>query len=234
MVAYSNDDHQCLSSLSCELRIIKAKDIELKSKTGSTTGGLFVIYYLSTGNNKKQRIELNSQEMIPSTSSHDDDERKMMIWNESFSLECVGTDEDSIKKNLRQQSVVFELRWRSSLKNLLGKKSKSQLLGRAEVPWKTVLESPNMEIENWVVMAPPSSNNKKIIKSGARVLDEDHVKAAVPSLQVSMKVSVVAHHQLPKKKKSWAVDECGCGGHGACNSCADYELFALMAAMEAL
>ncbi|KAL5818196.1 hypothetical protein ACOSQ3_022093 [Xanthoceras sorbifolium] len=233
MVAYSNDDHQCLSSLSCELRIIKAKNIELKSKTGSTTGGLFVRYYLSTENNKKQRIQLNSQEMIPSTSSHDDDEHKMMIWNESFSLECVGTDEDSIKKNLRQQSVVFELRWRSSLKNLLGKKSKSQLLGRAEVPWKTVLESPNMEIENWVVMAPPSSsNNKKIIKSSARVLDEDHVKAAAASLQVSMKVAVVAH-QLPKKKNSW-VDECGYGGHGACNSCADHELFALMAAMEAL
>ncbi|KAL5753524.1 hypothetical protein ACOSP7_021744 [Xanthoceras sorbifolium] len=233
MVAYSNDDRQCLSSLSCELRIIKAKNIELKSKTGSTTGGLFVRYYLSTENNKKQGIELNSQEMIPSTSSHDD-EYKMMIWNESFSLECVGTDEDSIKQNLRQQSVVFELRWRSSLKNLLGKKSKSQLLGRAEVPWKTVLESPNMEIENWVVMAPPSSNNKKIIKRSARVLDEDHVKAAAASLQVSMKVAVVAHQLPKKKKKSWAVDECGCGGHGACNSCADYELFALMAAMEAL
>ncbi|TXG60682.1 hypothetical protein EZV62_015255 [Acer yangbiense] len=235
----ASNAHQYLSSLSCEVGIIKAKNIELKSNSSSTTGGVFVRYYLSGGNNKRS-IQLNSQE-ISSSKSDDDDE--LMIWNESFSLECVGT-EDSIK-NLNQQSVVFELRWRpdikaSSIKHLLGKKkSKSKLLGRAEIPWKTVFESPNLEIQNWVVMVP----NNKINNNSARVLDQDHVlNLAAPSLQVSMKV-VIDHqvHKLVEKKKnkkssSW-VDECGCSDdrhhHGGCN-CADYEIFALVAALESL
>ncbi|KAK3226091.1 hypothetical protein Dsin_005953 [Dipteronia sinensis] len=241
----ASNDHQYLSSLSCEVGIIKAKNIEyLKSNSSTSTGGVFVRYYLSGGNNKTS-IQLNSKEISsssPSKSESDDDE-VMMIWNESFSLECVGT-EDSIK-NLNQQSVVFELRWRpdikaSSLKYLLGKKkSKSKLLGRAEIPWKTVFESPNLEIQNWVVMVP---DNYKINNS-ARVLDQDHVlKLAAPSLQVSMKV--VIDHQVPKmvekkkiNKSSLWVDECGCSddhhNHGGCN-CADYEIFALVAALESL
>ncbi|KAK3226092.1 hypothetical protein Dsin_005954 [Dipteronia sinensis] len=234
----ASNDNQYLSSLSCEVGIVKAKNIELKSNSSSTTGGVFVRYYLSGGNNKRS-IKLNSQEI---SSSKSDDDELMMIWNESFSLECVGTEESI--KNLSQQSVVFELRWRpdikaSSLKYLLGKKkSKSRLLGRAEIPWKTVFESQNMEIQNWVVMVP----NKKGNNSSARVLDQDHVlKLAAPSLQVSM--TVVIDHQVPKmvekknnnKSSSW-VDECGCSDdhhHGGCN-CADYEIFALVAALESL
>ncbi|ESR41426.1 hypothetical protein WN944_023686 [Citrus x changshan-huyou] len=196
-----------LSSLSCELRIIKAKNTEYLK---STSGSLFVRYYLSAGNNK--RIKLNSQE-ISSDSN--------LIWNESFSLECLGT-EDSIKE-LKQQRVVFELRWRKSSANFLGKKSKSQLLGRAEVQWNKVFESPNMEIENWVMMVPKINN---------RVCED--VKP--PSLQVAMKVGAPKMVEMEKnirndRLKKW--DECGCANGKACN-CSDYEVFALMAALEAM
>ncbi|KAK2657248.1 hypothetical protein Ddye_010300 [Dipteronia dyeriana] len=235
----ASNDHQYLTSLSCEIGIIKAKNIKLKPNSSSTTGGVFVRYYLSGGNNKRS-VQLNSQEISSSSSSKSDDDEFMMIWNESFSLECVGTEE--CIKNLSQQSVVFELRWRpdtkaSSLKYILGKKkSKSRLLGRAEIPWKTVFESPNMEIQNWVVMVP-----KHKVNNSARVLDQDHVlKLAAPSLHVSMKT--VIDNQVPKmvekkknKSSSW-VDECGCSDdhhHGGCN-CADYEIFALVAALESL
>ncbi|KAJ0096763.1 hypothetical protein Patl1_27238 [Pistacia atlantica] len=113
---------QYLSSLSCELRIIKAKNIEFNKSTSN--GGFFVRYYLSTCNNK--RIELNTKEISPSSGN--------LIWNESFSLECLGS-EDSIS-NLKQQNVVFELRWRRTTPSCLGKKCKSQLLGKAEISWE--------------------------------------------------------------------------------------------------
>ncbi|KAJ4715708.1 C2 domain protein [Melia azedarach] len=202
--------HQFFSSLSCELRIIKAKNIEFKSSSG---GNLFVRYYLSAGDNK--RIQLNSKEI----SSNSD-----LIWNEAFALECLGT-EDAIKE-LKQQSVVLELRWRKTKANFLGKKSKSELLGRAEIPWKTVFESPNMEVEKWVSM---------VSKNRSRVLEED---LKPPSLQVAMKVEGPKMVEILEKNrknertlKKW--DECGCANSGAC-SCSDYEIFALVAAMEAL
>ncbi|KAK2655772.1 hypothetical protein Ddye_008824 [Dipteronia dyeriana] len=212
----ASNAHQYLSSLSCEVGIIKAKNIELKSNSSSTAGGVFVRYYLSGGKNKRS-IQLNSKEISSSSPSKSDDDELMMIWNESFSLDKA-----------------------SSLKNLLGKKkSKSRLLGRAEIPWKTVFESPNLEIQNWVVMV----QNNKINKNSARVLDQDHVNLAAPSLQVSMKVDDVDHQVLPKmvekknnnKSSSRWVDECGClddhHHHGGCN-CDNYEIFALVAALE--
>ncbi|KAJ0040762.1 hypothetical protein Pint_26595 [Pistacia integerrima] len=203
---------QYLSSLSCELRIIKAKNIEFNKSTSK--GGLFVRYYLSAGNNK--RIQLNTKEISPSSGN--------LIWNESFSLECLGS-EDSIS-NLRQQSVVFELRWRRTTPSFLGKKCKSQLLGRAEISWEKVLESPKMEIENWVVMPSKQSNN-------TRVYNED-VKP--PSVQVAMKVEVpklVEMKRNERLKKRGHDEECGCGDGGAFH-CVDYELFALVGALEAL
>ncbi|XP_031268521.1 uncharacterized protein LOC116127041 [Pistacia vera] len=203
---------QYLSSLSCELRIIKAKNIEFNKSISK--GGLFVRYYLSAGNNK--RIQLNTKEISPSSGN--------LIWNESFSLECLGS-EDSIS-NLKQQSVVFELRWRRTTPSFLGKKCKSQLLGRAEISWEKVLESPKMEIENWVVMPSKQSNN-------TRVYNED-VKP--PSVQVAMKVEVpklVEMKRNERLKKRGHHEECGCGDGGAFH-CVDYELFALVGALEAL
>ncbi|XVF15176.1 hypothetical protein REPUB_Repub09cG0127900 [Reevesia pubescens] len=200
-----------LSSLCCELRILQAKNIEPKSP-----GSLFVRFYLSAGNNKK--IQLNSQEISSKS--------ELLIWNESFSLECSGAEESL--NDLKQQTVVFELRWRSKIP-VLGMMGKSQLLGRAEMPWKAVFESPNMEIDKyWVTMV---SMNDRVLES-----------LKPPSLQISMKVvrgpAIVEIENKKKKrqerlKNNW--DGCGCKDIGGrCNSCADYEIFALAAAMEAL
>ncbi|XP_050204688.1 uncharacterized protein LOC126654755 [Mercurialis annua] len=195
-------------SLSCEINIVQAKNLNLKSH-----GNLFVRYYLSSGNNK--RIQLNTQE-ISSKSN--------LIWNESFSLECLGT-QDSIN-NLKQETVVFELRWRNT-KPILGKIGGSKLVGRAEIPWKTVVESPRMEIEKWVMMI--SEKNCK---------NDDYFEA--PSVEIQMKVRVQEIVVMEKMKKrngklrDWKNDDqCGCCKDSGCK-CQDYEIFALVAAFEAL
>ncbi|KAJ6916949.1 hypothetical protein NC652_019375 [Populus alba x Populus x berolinensis] len=136
------------------------------------------------------------------------------------SLFCSGT-EDSIN-NLKQQTVVFELRWRST-NAILGRIGGSQLLGRAEVPWKTVVESPKLEMERWVTMIP---------KKGSV---PDDVKP--PAVQIAMRVRVPAMAEMEVKKKRngrlkrW--DECGCCKDSGCR-CEDYDIFVLVAALEAL
>ncbi|KAJ7945399.1 C2 domain protein [Quillaja saponaria] len=182
-------------SFSFELRIIRAKNTEFKS-----IENLFVRVYFSAGNKKK--IQLNTQKV----SKFDP------FWNESFAFDCFGTQDTM--KNLKQESVVFELRRRNTTWG-------SQLLGRAEVPWKTVLESPNMELEEyWVTMV--STKNKP------------------PKLQVSLKIQVPAvmddlknrlNRNDHSRHQKWD-HECGCkDGHGC--STKDYDIFAIAAALEA-
>lgn len=208
----------CNSSLSCELRIIKAKNIELKSNGGF----LFVRYYLSAcGNSSNKRIQLSSKEISSSSRSHP-------IWNESFSLDCLGS-EDSIAE-LNNQTVVFELRWRSY--TFLGGKRKSKVLGRAEIPWRRVFESPDMEMESWITMIAKRNCSK--------VVDEEAVKS--PSLLVAMKVRVSEVMEMEKlKRRSEKLNKCNDEdkehgsrhNFGTCN-CIYYEIFALVAALEAL
>ncbi|KAE7998092.1 hypothetical protein FH972_002670 [Carpinus fangiana] len=190
-----------LSSLTCNLTIMQAKNVDFKS-----TGTLFVRYYLSAGNNK--RIRLNTREI----SSKSD-----LCWNESFSLDCF-VSQDSMD-SLKQENVVFELRWRSKVP-VLGRIGGSQLLGRAEIPWKEVCESPNMEMEKWVTMGQVGVSKP-------------------PKLQVAMKVQVLpAMEEMERRRnrnvKKWDDHDeyCGCKDvHGL--SCEDYDIFALAAALEA-
>ncbi|CAN6679661.1 unnamed protein product [Malus baccata var. baccata] len=72
------------SSLSCELRIIQARNTEFKT-TGKPVCS----------------IEISAK------SNH--------IWNESVSLEWSGTEMCSMDNILQQESVVFELRWGSTV-----------------------------------------------------------------------------------------------------------------------
>ncbi|PSS36698.1 Rabphilin-1 like [Actinidia chinensis var. chinensis] len=189
---------QNLCSLSCELTIIRAKNIETKSNKH-----LFVRCYLHAGNNT--RVRLNTQE-ISSKSN--------LFWNQSFSLDCFGTQASMHK--LLQGTVVFELRQRTT-GQILGKFRGSCLLGRAEIPWKSVFEETG--IEKWVVMGG---------KSG-RV----HGDGKPPAVQVAVKVEVPAVEvAVPRRRlrgeKKW--EECGCGERGCCWG--DCEFFALAAALE--
>ncbi|KAE7998093.1 hypothetical protein FH972_002671 [Carpinus fangiana] len=189
--------HQ-LSSLTCNLTIMQAKNVDFQS-----TGTLFVRYYLSAGNNK--RIRLDTREI----SSKSD-----LCWNESFSLDCFGS-QDSMD-SLNQQNVVFELRRRNKVP-VLGRIGGSQLLGRAEIPWKEVCESPNMEMEKWVTMGQVGVSKP-------------------PKLQVAMKVQVLPAMEETERRrnrnvKKWDDECCGCKDfHGY--RCEDYDIFAL-AALEA-
>ncbi|KAL7223462.1 hypothetical protein ACSBR1_024997 [Camellia fascicularis] len=202
---------QNLSSFRCELRIIRAQNIELKSN-----GHLFVRCYLSAG--KNNRVRLDSQE-ISSKSN--------LFWNESLSLECLGT-QDSMER-LMQGSVVFELRWRSTAP-FIGQIGGSHLLGRAEIPWKTVSETPEMEIEKWAVVVPKSRRVYEDIKPPAVQVA---MKIIVPTVKeaLSVPVPVMPSRKRRNNRRVTNSDECGCMDVG-CN-CADYDIFALITALDA-
>ncbi|OIT05537.1 PREDICTED: uncharacterized protein LOC109216315 [Nicotiana attenuata] len=201
-------------TISCEIQIIRGRNIE-QSSLGKSN--LFVRCYLPAGNN--QRVQLNSQE-ISSSSKCDSN----LFWDDSFSLDCMGT-QDSINI-LKQGTVVFELRSRKYFpvfgKNISG----SQLLGRAEIPWKRVFESREMEIEEWAIFMATSKSNK-------RVNNED-VKP--PAVKIAMKVKVKETTKVKKNNRSWD-ESCACKGYCGCNGCnifspQDYEIFALGAALD--
>ncbi|KAL5705283.1 hypothetical protein ACHQM5_023609 [Ranunculus cassubicifolius] len=172
-----------LSSLNCELRIIRAKNVDFLP-----IGSLFVRYYLRTADDR--RVRLSTQE-IPSTC----DPR----WNETITLECLGT-EDAMDK-LKQQSVVFELRWRKQ-SGVFGKFGGSKLLFRAEIGWNDVLDSSKRSMEKWITTATTS----KYVPEGQKS----------PALQIGMKIQDAEMVEMPKSchlRSKW--NECGCS-HGDC------------------
>ncbi|XP_057970553.1 uncharacterized protein LOC131159556 [Malania oleifera] len=190
------------SSLACELRIIRARNIELKPARN-----LFVRIHLSAGNNKT--IALTTRQ-ISSNSHH-------LCWNQSFSIQCFGTL-DSMAA-LKQGHVVFDLRCRNPTLPILGRLGGggSRLLGRAEIPWETLFQSPDMEIEEWITMGSPGR---------AKPVHRCQV-------QVGSKVRVPApERRRGEELRKWK-DGCGCE-NGVGRNCLDCEVFPLAAAMEAL
>lgn len=105
---------------------------------------------------------------------------------------------------------------------VLGMIRGSQLLARAEIPWKEVFESPNMEMEKWVTMIPTSGRHV-------------HEGIKPPMLQVGMKVQVPAMVEKERRRsgkcRNW--DECRCEDCHDPYSGGDYEFLALMATLEA-
>lgn len=188
------DKFQDQAALSCELSIKKARNIEFNS-----TGSLFVRCYMSVGN-KNKRVRFETREVSSSN----------MAWNQSFSLDCLGTTE-SMSSMLFKGTVIFELRQRSKI-SIFGRKIKSQLLAKAEVPWRTVYESSTMDTEKWIVM-----NSRKSLADGVKP----------PAVQIGIKLggALPAMPKTMKQNKS-------CGGRCECRSCVNCELFALDAALE--
>ncbi|PON86130.1 C2 domain containing protein [Trema orientale] len=140
---------QIFSSLSLELKIIEAKNVESK-----TRGDLFVRCYLPSGGSKKRRIGVDTKE-VPSKNDH--------VWNQSFSLECSGIGHEGSMDltKLSQESLVFELRWRNRVP-VLGTSGfgGSKLLGRAEIAWEEVIESPNMVLDKWVYLVNSTGGDR--------------------------------------------------------------------------
>ncbi|KAF3441055.1 hypothetical protein FNV43_RR19341 [Rhamnella rubrinervis] len=202
---------QQFSSLSCELRIKQAKNIEYFKSTGK----VFVRCYLSAGNNK--RIQLNTTE-IPVKSDR-------YVWDQSFSLECYGAEDCS---SLKQESVVFELRWRSSVP-VFGRRRSSQLLGRAEIPWKEIIEPRNMVLDKWVTVDSCTRHGGLEGVKPAKL--EVGIRAGVPAAVQEVETAVKRRERRVKK---YLDESCGCKyGHGHGCTCGDYEIFALVAALEA-
>ncbi|XP_026437693.1 uncharacterized protein LOC113335889 [Papaver somniferum] len=180
------DSCEKCSSLSCELRIIRAENLDF-----STNGTVFVRYYIMNENN--ERIRLNTRE-VPSSSVSDP------CWNESISLEC-SRDRDVIDK-LSQQSILFELRSRNS-KSIFGR---SKVLGTAEISWLEVLESTELSIEKWVPAILKNNNNSESLKPASLQIG---MKITVPKTIHTLKNKSQARFS----SKNWK--ECGCK-HGGC------------------
>ncbi|KAK6791931.1 hypothetical protein RDI58_011012 [Solanum bulbocastanum] len=196
---------QDFSSITCEIQIIRARNIDQISSLGKNN--LFVRCCLPTGNNN-QRVELNTQE-ISSKSN--------LFWDESFSLDCMGTH-NSINM-MKQGTVVFELRSRRHLpwKNIGG----SQVLGRVEIPLKRVFESTRMEIEEWSIFMTTSKNINEDVKP--------------PAVKIAMKVKVNETTKINKLRRSWdescaCKGYCGC--NSSIFSVDDYDIFALGVALD--
>ncbi|KAK9163087.1 hypothetical protein Syun_003989 [Stephania yunnanensis] len=191
---------ESLSFLNCEIRIIRAKNLDF----AASKGNLFVRYYLKTENNI--RIRLNSREIRSVSDPY---------WNEAMSLECSGS-EDAMEK-LKGQTVVFELRWRKTASTgLLGKFGGSELLLRAEVAWKDVVGSAELSIEKWVYAA--TNARKCCVSEGAKP----------PALQIGMRVAMPEKAELVKRRRELMLrkcsSECGCR-HGEYCSGGDDDLF---------
>ncbi|KAG7554782.1 hypothetical protein ISN44_As11g009850 [Arabidopsis suecica] len=186
-----------IRSLKLDVKIVEARNVELK--LSPTT--LFVRFYLHAGNNSK--IELNTAEICSRS------DKEVVIWNQSFGLECQG-NETGVQE-LKQQSVVFELRRRNTT-SFLKKWSRSELVGRGKISWKSVIESDGMEIERFVVMDETKD----------RVL-EDCDKPLL--LKIALKV------QASKPVNTKRVEDlCECRDCRRCN-CLDYEAFVVACAL---
>ncbi|KAL1833613.1 hypothetical protein ACET3Z_003264 [Daucus carota] len=189
------DKFQDQAALSCELSIKKARNVEFNS-----TGSLFVRCYMSAGS--KNRVRFETKEVSSSN----------MAWNQSFSFDCFGTKE-SMSSMLFEGTVIFELRWSSNI-SIFGRRRKSQLLGKAEVPWKTIYESSTMDMEKWIVI-----NSRKSLADGVKP----------PAVQIGVKVGGA----LPAIPKAKAMRQNRrCGEKCECKNCVNCELFALDAALE--
>ncbi|KAI4345242.1 hypothetical protein L6164_012382 [Bauhinia variegata] len=198
---------QKLPSFSCELRILQAQNVDFKSSMGN----FFVRLHLSTGNNKG--IQLNTRKISPTSSP---------FWNESFSLDCLGAHD--VLETLKQETLVLELR-QSNTAPVVGKILGSRLMGRAEIPWKAVLERPNMVLEEWI----------KMDMASGRVLDG--VKQSKLQVEIKIQVPTLAEMENRRRRenrmrlRNW--DDCGCKQGHQCYSAEDYDIFALGASLEA-
>ncbi|KAI3691446.1 hypothetical protein L2E82_49805 [Cichorium intybus] len=188
-----------LNALHCELKIMNCKNIYVTNSNGY----LFVRCYLSAGNNK--RVRFDSREMSP---------KGDICWNESFSLDCIGTKQSM--DMISHGTIVLELRWKTNTMSMF---ARSQLLGTTELSWGGAFESPNMELDRWVMM----KSKKKDVKA--------------PSVRIAMKIEtpfVCAVDLAERKRKNKWDERCGCC-HGDCSdsTCVDGELFAIGAAFDA-
>ncbi|KAG5093392.1 hypothetical protein JHK84_048980 [Glycine max] len=119
-------------------------------------------------------------------------------------------------EGLKKESLVVELRQ----SKIWG----SHVVGKGEIPWKAILESPNMEFKEWVKMD---------LVSG---IDCEDVMFKAPQVQVEIKIQVEKENNNRRKRLNNRWDECGCKqGHDqhAWCSAEDYDIFALGAVLEA-
>ncbi|KAG2327127.1 hypothetical protein Bca4012_036071 [Brassica carinata] len=193
-----------LSSLKCEVRVVEARNVEIKSQAST----LFVRFYLSAGHNRK--IEVNTREICQRSEN--------LIWDQSFGLECQG-DKAAVEE-LKQQRVVFELRRRKT-SSFLRKSSRSEVVGRGEVSWESVFESLDMEMERFVVM---SESKTPVFGDESPVLLKIGLK--VQALEMKKKT-------LINKKEKLCACCCSSRDCGSC-SCLDYEAFALACALDCI
>ncbi|CAN7023971.1 unnamed protein product [Brassica rapa subsp. trilocularis] len=193
-----------LSSLKCEVRVIEARNVEIKSQAST----LFVRFYLSGGHNRK--IEVNTRELCQKSEN--------LVWDQSFGLECQGNE--AAVEELKQQRVIFELRRRKTA-SFLRKSSRSEVVGRGEISWESVFESRGMEMERFVVM---SESKTLVFGDDSPVLLKIGLKVQALEMEKKMLIN--------KKEKLCAC--CSSSRDCKSCSCLDYEAFALACALDCI
>ncbi|KAL7104392.1 hypothetical protein ACP275_08G241700 [Erythranthe tilingii] len=200
------DDHSS-SCLSCELKIIKAKNIDKKSAAKGGGVLLFVLEFefhrhpfknISSAKASNvirlhlRALKLESMTSSPPLLTSDTTTTTTVAWNETFSLDCSGSKE-SIER-LRQETLVLELRRRSTAP-FVGRLRGSKLVGKAEIPWRTFLpadSTESTEIEKWIPMLP-ENGGVNVVNYGDKL----------PAVQIAMEIN----RRTERKKISGA---CGC------------------------
>ncbi|RRT34056.1 hypothetical protein B296_00055697 [Ensete ventricosum] len=167
------------SHLRCEIKVDRLSNFDL-----DLPGNPFIRYYVVAG--RGRRIRIDTKEATPTSNP---------CWDELATIECQGAS-DPVRELLEPHAVVFELRRRSRRIPLVGRFTRSKLLGTAEVAWKDVLASPDMSLKRCARFASSSS-------------EFDGLKP--PSLSVEMKVEAVkAPRNKQRSGRRPAMEGCAC------------------------
>ncbi|XP_047335742.1 uncharacterized protein LOC124939301 [Impatiens glandulifera] len=195
--------------IKCDLRIIRAKNVEMKSE-----GQLFVRCFLPAGNNRRVRID--TREILLGSSP--------LVWDQFFSLEC--HDNNFIMNET--MLIVVELRWRSVVP-VIGKLRGSQLLGRAEIPWDNIMmDSPKiMKIEKWLVMK--SSGGAKHGHDVKTPAVEISLMVTLPAINCLIGDVESRRKRRRRNRMVSGEEHCGCNSNSL-----SYEVLTMAAALEVL
>eukprot|EP01018_Ginkgo_biloba_P035013 Gb_25938 [translate_table: standard] len=177
----SNQDEHRKQSMQVMLDVVRARNINVKEVKGTS---VFVRYYVKANRNGNKVIALNTKEVSASSQPE---------WRETLCLECGTQGKRDIASEVRSEFIVFEVRVRGG--GLIGGMRGSKMIGRVEIPWRDLLDSPTLSIENWF---PLSINGGQIKKESIKP----------PSLHIALSVTppvvapIMRSHEVEKKMLS--------------------------------
>ncbi|XP_072971226.1 uncharacterized protein [Typha angustifolia] len=164
--------------LKFDVKVVRLADLDVELERS-----LFIRYYIFAGDGRRIRIDTRE---ISSTSN--------LNWSEFASFECRGSLA-LLGELIEPQNLVFELRWRRRRAAILGRITRSKLLGRGEVAWKDVAEAKGMSLEKWVKL---------------HVTGHESDSFKLPTLLVELKIQAIdgRNKRIDGRRMGWK--RCNC------------------------